>query len=69
MHCATKKKKKTALINVFEIIRTPVDFGHHKTKFIEDEKTQSLGPLLEEWMKKWIINISDQQKCITLVYI
>ena len=41
MHCATKKKKKkkTALINVFEIIRTPVDFGHHKTKFIEDEKT------------------------------
>lgn len=41
MHTATKKKKKnkkTELINVFEMIRTPVDFGHHKNDFIEYEK-------------------------------
>ena len=39
MHTDNKKKKKkekrTELINVFEIIRTPADFGHHKNNFIE----------------------------------
>lgn len=58
MHCATKKKKKRQdLLMYLKSLELQLTLDTIKPILLRMRKLKTLGPLLEEWMKKWIINI------------